>query len=96
MSADLRVVGWVADQTGLVAGRSHPSCRLEIQNRLQEGGFNLALAGVPGSQIQLQVSSDLVTWTPLRVLTNTQGRIEFPDPVTQGTPQRFYRALPME
>ncbi len=65
---------------------------------------SLRLDRLPGSRIQITVtgeaqrfhrvdaSSNLVSWRPLAVLTNTTGTIPFVDTNAAGIPQRFYRA----
>ncbi len=66
------------------------------------GGFTLngvyyfALNGPAGSHLVLQVSSNLLNWSPL--LTNTipaSGTLIITDPVNGG-PQRFFRAVPQQ
>ena len=57
------------------------------------GQLKLTLAGGPGGVWELQASSDLLTWQKISNLTNTTGRMEFIDTVSNTSTQRFYRAV---
>ena len=55
-------------------------------------GFHLSLNGELGVIYSIEVSTDLVTWTPLTTLTNSGGSLSFVDPEATGPGHRFYRA----
>ena len=60
---------------------------------------------LPNDQVQLRIgvalgctytieaSLDLVNWTPIASVDNTDGKLQFADPGTRNFEQRFYRAL---
>jgi len=54
-------------------------------------GYQLTLTGGSGDHYEIQTSSDLVSWTMLRLLTNANGTVQFTDPAPANL--RFYRAL---
>jgi pimeloyl-ACP methyl ester carboxylesterase len=63
---------------------------------LSNDGFRFVLNGAVGSNYVIQVSSDLVHWTPFS--TNTipaAGFIVIVDPGASGYSKRFYRAVPL-
>jgi len=55
------------------------SCRLAARLQPQGAGLRLELVGALNVVFLIEASSDLVNWTPLTVLTNTLGRVEFVD-----------------
>ncbi len=68
------------------------ACRLTVVSGLGSGQATLALAGRAGGIYQIETSTDLRSWTLLKVINNTQCRTEFPaGEVSPGT-QCFYRA----
>ena len=55
-------------------------------------GPNLRFTSDPGTRFRLYQSSDLIQWTPQRVLTtDNQGRAEHTDETASGAPRRFYK-----
>ena len=54
--------------------------------------LKLVLTGEPGSSVTIWRSDDLTNWTVLTNLPNPGGAMEFIDPVSFSTAQRFYRA----
>jgi hypothetical protein len=57
---------------------------------LQNGQFGFTVTGQPEFRVEIQVSSNLLNWTQLTVLTNTAGTMPFSEPVA-GQNSRFYR-----
>ena len=60
---------------------------------VQNGTINLAVAGPVGFTYQIQVSSDLMNWTPLTNIVNTSGTVQFSDANITSSARRFYRAV---
>ncbi len=55
-------------------------------------GSNLRFNSDPGTRFRLYQSSDLIEWTPQRVLTtDANGRAEHTDESAHGAPRRFYK-----
>ncbi|MFO1497507.1 MAG: hypothetical protein U1G07_03760 [Verrucomicrobiota bacterium] len=61
--------------------------------RSSDGSVRLAINSPPGAVFQLEVSTDLATWSPLTNLVSATGLLEFIDLGTTNT-HRFYRARP--
>ncbi|MBI2929507.1 MAG: hypothetical protein HYY24_27905 [Verrucomicrobia bacterium] len=59
---------------------------------LSQGGFSIELRGEPGVPYQVEVSEDLKSWTPLTILSDSNGLLMIQDPAAASRPQRFYRA----
>ena len=55
-------------------------------------GVHLSLAGASGRTYWIDVSSNLVDWTPLTNLANQTGTVEFMDSDVASATQHFYRA----
>ncbi len=55
--------------------------------------FTLSLAGSTGGVTRIDVSSNLVLWTPLTTLTNISGSTNFTVPPATNSPWLFYRAV---
>jgi uncharacterized delta-60 repeat protein len=101
------LAGGGADFTGLAsfdglstaiagAARMREVCRLSGWVRIAQDRFQLTVTGRAGARIALETSEDLTAWTPLVMLTNTPGRLEFSDPAGLNYSQRFYRAQLVE
>ena len=60
----------------------------------QAGGSpTFTLSGQPGYEYFIQVSPDLINWSTITTLMNTNGIVSFTDPGYSGYNQRFYRAI---
>ena len=59
--------------------------------RYTNGELLLTLAGAPGSNYEVLVSTDLATWKTSRVLALTNRTASFTEPATN-VPLRYYRA----
>jgi len=55
-------------------------------------GLELTLAGEAGLSYLIEKSSDLVNWTPLKVVNGANGTVTFVDGDALNNPKRFYRA----
>ena len=53
----------------------------------------LALAAYSNLTCRIDVSTDLVTWTTLTNLSDTNGALQFIDEAATNFPNRFYRAV---
>ena len=56
------------------------------------GEFQFELLGRAGATYDIEVSPDLVTWTPW-VRTNPSDRVKLSEPASAPEGRRFYRAL---
>jgi len=56
-------------------------------------GFQMTVAARKGTKQSIEVTSDLVNWTPLASVTNLDGAAKFLDPSAHDLPQRFYRVV---
>ncbi len=59
---------------------------------LSVDGFKVTLSGDAGLSYTLEVSTDLLHWTPLSTLSNSSGGLNFVDPEATNSGYRFYRA----
>jgi hypothetical protein len=58
------------------------------------GGTNIVrIATHAGARFSIQVSSNLLDWTPVLVTNSTSATFDYLDPVPPGSLQRFYKAL---
>jgi hypothetical protein len=58
------------------------------------GYFGFDISGPPGSNVIIQTSTDLQTWTPLQTnQLNTNGLLYFSDTQSSISSQRFYQAV---
>ena len=58
---------------------------------LSNGALQFAINGAPGTEYFLEASSNLVEWIPVATLTNINGTVQFAEPLSTNTPDRFYR-----
>jgi hypothetical protein len=58
------------------------------------GPFQLLLTGQMGKRFEIDRTTDLNTWTPLVILTNAYGTVQYNDPSLSNQIQRFYRGVP--
>ena len=63
--------------------------------RLQALGAGiLRIQSWKGMAFDVQASTDLDQWSPLTIVTNLTGTLEFTDPDALNHPRRFYRTVP--
>lgn len=62
-----------------------------IPELLSGGLIKLTIKGVPGQVYALETSTNLIDWTTLAVITNTNSSVVFQDSATNA-PRRFYRS----
>jgi uncharacterized repeat protein (TIGR03803 family) len=60
--------------------------------QLLDKTFYLSLSGPANTACHVEVSTDLLHWTPLTNILNTAGAVQFIDASAANFPQRFYRA----
>ena len=81
--------------TNIATGFSGVAAPIQLQ--IARGATNsnptITLTATPGFYYQLQTSPDLVIWTPLASVLNTNGTAQIIDTTTNSLQQRFYRAL---
>ena len=53
----------------------------------------LQLAGPSGFNYRVESSTNLVSWSTVAILVNTNGLVRFVDSVSTNAPARFYRAV---
>ncbi|HEV2692304.1 MAG TPA: hypothetical protein VG347_05355 [Verrucomicrobiae bacterium] len=56
-------------------------------------GFQIRLSGLTGSNVVIQASSDLSTWTPISTNTFVSGLVNFIDTSAKNRSFRYYRTL---
>ncbi|MHB8524068.1 MAG: hypothetical protein ACYDH9_25375, partial [Limisphaerales bacterium] len=60
---------------------------------LSNGTFQVTLTGSSGTDVRIDVSTNLVDWLPLTTLTNFSGQSLVTDPQAGKFSRRFYRAV---
>jgi hypothetical protein len=75
-----------------------PSARIATgpTARLPDGRFQLSVEGATGQSLAIQTSTNLVDWETLAVDTMLGEQVLFVDNGAPGSPQRFYRVMPLE
>ena len=61
--------------------------------RLLDGRVGITISGFPDTSYEIDASNDLIQWTPLVALANTNGVSQFFDSAALSRPSRFYRIL---
>jgi len=61
--------------------------------RLPDGRFQLTITGVSNRTYSVEASGDLILWTEIASVFNTNGTLVFTDPVARNLKRRFYRAV---
>lgn len=56
-------------------------------------GAGLQLSGPSGFNYRAQVSTNLINWSDIAILVNTNGTVRFTDPESTNATRRFYRAV---
>ena len=81
--------------TGIFAVSGEPSKAAEFTsvNVLVGGGAQLNLVGFPGLVYRLDVSTNLIDWTPIVSIANTNGMLQFTDTGRTNPNRKFYRAV---
>ncbi len=64
-------------------------------NREPGGVMQLNLIGAAGRTYEVDISTDLIHWTPWQTQLNTTGTISLTDDTTTNHPTRFYRTVPL-
>jgi hypothetical protein len=75
-----------------LAGVSEPFTLSMTTNKVG-GSFVYELNGEPNHEYHVQASTNLVDWTNICTLLNTNGTVRFFDQDSTNNNQRFYRAL---
>jgi len=63
-----------------------------LSSSLTNGNFKFSFAGQTGSSCLIEVSTNLLNWTPLLTNTPFNGTLNYVDPQTPQFRIRFYRA----
>ena len=61
--------------------------------RLPSGQFRFAVLSPTGQVLRVQATTNLVNWSTLSTLTNTNGVTIFTDTAAPSFPRRLYRAI---
>lgn len=56
----------------------------------------MAVLGEFGAAYNILSSTNLLDWSPVGVVTNTLGTVQFTDPGATNSPARFYRSVDYE
>jgi len=67
--------------------------KLTVLERDREGRISLQIEGTAARQYALEVSDDLLHWTPLGTVENTTGTVQFLDTESPLVRRRYYRAV---
>ena len=62
---------------------------------LASGSVQFSLISKPQQVWQIQVSTNLITWSILGTVTNGSGGLKFSDPTVAQAPVKFYKAILM-
>lgn len=80
----------------IIVGGSFPGPKVRTQfsqvQRTADGAIILTLVGEPGARESLEAAATLGSWSPLGVVTNLTGTIQFVDRPPAETPARYYRS----
>ncbi len=64
--------------------------------QLPDGTLQVTLRGTAGNSYSIEVSSDLINWSPLTSVTLSSAQGQFSDSTSRSVaPRRFYRAVPL-
>ncbi|PYJ59783.1 MAG: hypothetical protein DME24_11860 [Verrucomicrobia bacterium] len=89
---EITSVSGVSPAAATIASVEAPP-RLTVLERDGEGRIRLQIEGTAARQYVLEVSDDLLHWTPLGTLENTTGTVQFLDTESPLLRQRYYRAV---
>ncbi|HEY5914143.1 MAG TPA: hypothetical protein VJA21_26445, partial [Verrucomicrobiae bacterium] len=83
--------------TALVSGSAAIRAGSRLSWKAQPGssGLVLQLRAAAGLRYAIEVSEDLVRWSPLATVNNDSGLVEIPIIINSTHPQRYYRAMPV-
>jgi hypothetical protein len=84
------LVGTPASAAALIVDGDHTT----RGGMLSDKSFHLSATGPDGAWFRVEVSSNMVDWTPVTYGQVINGSIDFVDPDTEGAASRFYRAVP--
>ena len=89
---EITSVSGVSPAAATIASVEAPP-KLTVLERDGEGRISLQIEGTAARQYVLEVSDDLLHWTPLGTLENTTGTVQFLDTESPLLRQRYYRAV---
>lgn len=85
------VIGFPPKAAAIILDSDHPRPTTSV---LPDLSFHMNAAGPDGAWFHIEVSTDLLNWTPACTNQVVNGSIDYIDPDAQGTQSRFYRAVP--
>src|SRR5204862_4575121 len=89
---EITSVSGVSPAAATIASVEAPP-KLTVLERDGEGRISLQIEGTAARQYVLEVSDDLLHWTPLGTLENTTGTVQFLDTESTVVKRRYYRAV---
>jgi len=96
-SATVNANAWAPGYINSVVGTAQftlaPGIYFTSAGGFTNGLFSMSFAGPAGSNYVLQVSTDLVHWTPLSTNTPLNSPFGLSDPSTPASAIRFYRVI---
>ena len=85
--------GYLVPSSGSSNPPPPPGAKLQL-NPITGGGFTLTGQGISGHTYQVEMTSDLTTWTTISIQTaGPDGTFQFTDLSAAYSPMRFYRTL---
>ncbi len=86
-------VGWPGKAAAIIL----EECNLPVPvtGALNDNCFRVAWPAANGQNYCLQVSTDLLDWTPVCTNTVVKGSVQFIDPEASDIPNRYYRTVPV-
>jgi hypothetical protein len=90
-SADGRTLGFL--DSGIYLSLPLPSQPTAISATISNGVPKFTLKGQPGYTFVVQASTDLISWSNIATVVNTNGTVPFVDPASASFGARFYRAI---
>ncbi|MGA3269070.1 MAG: Ig-like domain-containing protein [Verrucomicrobiota bacterium] len=86
------LIGWPPKAAAIIIEGIGPR---PVASLLPGGCFHLAAPGPDAAWFCIQYSTDLVNWTAVCTNQVINGSIDYVDPDAQGSPARYYRAVPV-
>jgi len=84
------IAGSVTSTVAILTVADHPL--LLNPRTTTDGAFAFTISGAAGLAYQVEVTTNLLEWTPLNTVSNATGEADFIDTASSNSVSRFYRA----